>query len=486
MFKGIFSRLMFTYLMIITVVILTASFALSIGYSDYVFNDKQQEQLKSARKISRLVGNYKNGIINKQELDSSINSIGYVTDSSIYVINANLKALENRKSLKIGEDLDEPFLLKDLKKVLSNNTVFRKNQYSLKFDMDMVFTGFPLLEGNEVKGAILIFSPVNAMEKDITRINIIIFVCAIILTLLSALMIYFISRRISRPIVQMTNAAIMLAEGEKAGVINAKTNDEIEKLADAFNTMNRQLEVTENVRREFIANVSHDLRTPLTSINGFIQGMIDGLIKPEKYPKYLAIIKEEINRLMKLTGEILEIAKIQGAAVNLNITEVKAVDVINEVVSSLEMAVQQKQVTISIECSDQLVLFADMDRFKQIITNLVSNAVKYSGEESEVRIAVSQEDGYTKFMVRDNGRGISEEDLKFIFEKFYRGDKSRQNDGGTGLGLNIAKGLVELHGGRIWAESTEGKGTSFYFTLRANPHPHPSPTEGEGSSGMEL
>ncbi|MGE5474385.1 MAG: sensor histidine kinase [Ignavibacteriales bacterium] len=465
MFRGIFSRLMFTYLMIITAVILTASLALSVGYSDYVFKDKQQEQLKSAKKISRLVGNYKNNIINKQELDSSINSIGYVTDSSIYVINANLKAIENWKSIKIGEDLEEPFLLKDLRKVLSNNTVFRKSQYSSKFNMDMVFTGFPLLEGKEVKGAILIFSPVNTIEKDVATINLTIFVCAIILTLVSAVIIYFISRRISRPIIQMTSAAIKITEGEKVGEIYAKTNDEIEKLADAFNTMNKRLEVTENVRREFIANVSHDLRTPLTSINGFVQGMIDGLIKPENYPKYLAIIKDEINRLMKLTGEVLEIAKIQGGAVNINITQISAIDVIGQVVSSLEIAANQKKINMIMECPEELYIMADLDRLKQILSNLLSNAVKYSGEGSEVKISVEEENDLVKFIIKDNGQGISDEDIKHIFDKFYRGDKSRQNDGGTGLGLNIAKSLVELHGGKIWAESEQGKGTRFYFML---------------------
>ena len=465
MFKNIFSRLMLTYLLIMIAVILIASISLSIGYSDYVFKDKEQEQLKSAKKVSRMVGNYFSGLINKQELDSSTNSIGYVTDSSIYVINTNLKSIKNQENLKIGEGLDEPFLLSDLKQVLTNKTVFRKSQYSSKFNMDVVFTGYPLQNGKEVTGAILIFSPVNAMETDINKINLIICICALILTIISAVIIFFISRGISRPIVQMTVAAMKLAEGEKVEEIHAKTNDEIEKLADAFNKMNRQLEITEDVRREFIANVSHDLRTPLTSINGFVQGMIDGLIKPENYPKHLAIIKEEINRLTKLTGDILEIAKIQGGAVNLNFTNLRVIDVIGAVVNSVANVAHQKEIKISLKCPENLFLQADSDRLKQILINFLTNAVKYSGDGSEVRITAEPEEGFIKFAVWDNGQGILGEDLKYIFDKFYRGDKSRQSDGGTGLGLNIAKGLVELHGGRIWAESEPGKGTSFFFTI---------------------
>jgi len=465
MFKNIFSRLMFTYLMIITAVILTASIALSIGYTDYLFKDKEQEQLKSAKKVGRLVENYINGLNNKQELDSSINSIGYVTDSSIYVINANIESIKDKENVKIGEGLDEDFLLNDLKQVLAGKTVFRKTQYSSKFSMDVVFTGYPLKNRNQITGAILIFSPVNVMEADINKINLIIWICALILTIISAVIIYFISRRISRPIVQMTNAAMKLAEGEKVGEIQAKTSDEIEKLAEAFNTMNRQLEITENVRREFIANVSHDLRTPLTSINGFVQGMIDGLIKPENYPRHLAIIKEEINRLIKLTGDILEIAKIQGGAIKLNITDVKVSDAINAVAAGIEIMAQQKQIQIIWECPNELYVRADLDRLKQILSNLITNAVKYSGDGSQVRIMVEQKKELVQFMVRDNGQGISQEDLKYIFDKFYRGDKSRQNDGGTGLGLNIAKHLVELHGGRIWAESKIGEGTAIYFEI---------------------
>jgi len=465
MFKSIFSRLMFTYLIIITAVIVTISIALSIGYSDYVFNDKEQEQLKSAKKVSRMVGNYLNGMITKNELDSSINSIGYVTDSSIYAINANLDSIKDKSNLKIGEGLDESFLINDLKQVLLSKTVFRRSQYSSKFNMDVVFTGYPLKDGEEVKGAILIFSPVNIMKTEITRIEFIIWICALILILISAVIIFFTSRRISRPIVQMTSAAIKLAEGEKVGEIQAKTSDEIEKLADAFNTMNRQLEITENVRREFIANVSHDLRTPLTSINGFVQGMIDGLIKPENYPKHLITIKEEINRLMKLTRDILEIAKIQGGAINLNITELKVADAINSVVGSIEMLAQQKEIQISLECPPNLYVKVDSDRLKQILSNLLANAINYSGNGSKVCITVAAEENYVKFAIKDNGQGIPKEDLEYIFEKFYRGDKSRQADGGTGLGLNISKSLVELHGGKIWAESEMGRGTSFYFIL---------------------
>ncbi|MGE5329329.1 MAG: sensor histidine kinase [Deltaproteobacteria bacterium] len=465
MFKNIFSRLMFTYLMIITAVILTASIALSIGYSDYIFTDKEQEQLKSAKKVGRLAESYLSGLLNKQELDSSINSIGYVTDSSIYVINANVDAIKDKKSINIGEGLDEAFLLNDLEQILEGKTVFRKTQYSSKFNMDVVFTGYPLKNRNQISGAILIFSPVNVMEADIKKINLIIWICALILAIISAGIIYFISRRISRPIVQMTDAAMKLAGGEKVEEIKAKTSDEIEKLADAFNTMNKQLEITENVRREFIANVSHDLRTPLTSINGFVQGMIDGLIKPENYPKYLAIMKEEINRLIKLTGDILEIAKIQGGAIKLNIVDVKTVDVINEIIRSLEITAHQKQVQIVSECPVEFYVKADSDRLKQILSNLITNAVKYSGEGSQVRISVKQEDDFIKFAVRDNGQGIPEEDLAHVFDKFYRGDRTRQNDGGTGLGLNIAKSLVELHGGKIWVESKRGEGTSFYLTI---------------------
>ena len=473
MFKSIFSRLMFTYLGIITAVIVTISIALSIGYSDYVFNDKEQEQLKSAKKVSRMVENYLNGLITKTELDSSINSIGYVTDSSIYAINANLNSIKDKRNLKIGEGLDESFLINDLKQVLSSKTVFRKSQYSSKFNMDVVFTGYPLKNENEVNGAILIFSPVNIMETEITKINFIIWICALILILISTVIIFFISRRISRPIVQMTSAVIKLAEGEKVGEIHAKTGDEIEKLADAFNVMNSQLEITENVRREFIANVSHDLRTPLTSINGFVQGMIDGLIKPENYPKHLVTIKEEINRLMKLTKDILEIAKIQGGAINLNITNVKAADTISLVVESIEILAQQKEIQISSQCPMNLYVKADCDRLKQILSNLLANAVNYSGNGSKVCITAAAEEDYVKFVIRDNGQGIPKENLENIFEKFYRADKSRQTDGGTGLGLNISKSLVELHGGRIWAESEMGQGTSFYFTI---PNPQaPSP-----------
>lgn len=465
MFKSIFSRLMLTYLILITVVIGIVSIVLTIGYSRYIFNGKEQEQLKSAKKVNRLVTSYLGGIITKQELDSSINAIGYVTDSSIYVIRAGLKSIQNKKDIKIGEGLDESFLINDLKQILNNKTVFHRNQYSSKFDMYVAFTGFPLKDENEIKGAILIFSPINEINRETAKINKIIWTSALILILISGILIYFISKKISKPIIQMTAAAEKLADGEKIEDINADSHDEIGKLADTFNTMHHQLYLTEKVRQEFIANVSHDLRTPLTSINGYVLGMIDGLIKPENYPKYLANMKEEINRLIKLSGNILEVAKIQGGAVKLNITDIKVDDEIRNVIQSMQILADEKKIQIILECPEDLRINADLDRFKQILLNLLSNAVKYSGEGSKVEINAFLEEGAVRFAVKDNGPGISEENVKFIFDKFYRGDKSRQNDGGTGLGLNIAKGLAELHGGRIWVESEVGKGTTFSFTM---------------------
>jgi signal transduction histidine kinase len=466
MFKSIFKKLLVTYLIIIIAVISILSFILSILYSQYVFDEKNRSLDNAAFHVTQLAKNLDEKRITNNEFDNALDSMGTITDSKIYLVRLDKQALASPETLNIGEKLEESFLIHDLGKVLDGSTVFRQKQYSKKFDMYVVFAGVPWRTDNGIEGAILLFSPVSHISSSIVKMNMVIWLTALFFILISTLAIYINSTRISKPIREMEQAALKLANGENAEDLVVKSGDEIGKLAATFNFMKQQLTNTEKMRREFIANVSHDLRTPLTSINGFVEGMLDGVVKPADYKKSLLIIKEEANRLTRLTGEILQLAKIQSGSLKLNKELLNVQSIINSVIVSTSILLKEKSFQLSVDCDASFSVCADKDKLKQILINIVSNAVKYSKEGGIISIKVAESQSVIRFVVKDTGVGIPKDELPFIFEKFYRVDKSRQaSQGGTGLGLNIVKSLVELHGGKVWISSDVGIGTEIFFEL---------------------
>lgn len=466
MFKSIFKKLLVTYFAIIIAVIGALSLILTMFYSSYVYDEKNRSLVSAATKVNQLANSLSRNEISNDELNSALDSLGYVTDSKIYLVKMNKQSLDTSKALKLGEELDDGFLVSDLGKVLDGQTVFRRKQYSRGLDMDIVFTGVPWKTDTGMEGVILLFSPVSHITREIARINLAIWATAIFFIIVSAVVIYINSLKISKPIRQMEHAASRLAVGETTEDLQVKSRDEIGKLADTFNYMKQQLQNTEKMRKEFIANVSHDLRTPLTSINGFVEGMLDGVVQPEDYNKYLNIIHDETRRLTRLTGEILQLAKIQSGIMKLDRERLSVQDIVSSVIDSTCVLMEEKSLTLFADCAISVHVLADKDKLKQILINIVGNSVKYTDEKGSISINVYETPSATRFSIKDTGIGIPEDELPFIFEKFYRVNKTRHSSqGGAGLGLNIVKSLVELHGGRIWAYSKVGEGTEIVFEI---------------------
>lgn len=466
MFKSIFAKLLVTYLAIIISVIAVLSLVITMIYNWYIFDQKQKELEKTGSYVNVLVNKLGRKEISQAEFNTSLDAMGTISDAKIYVIRIDKESLANPKSLQLGEDLEISNLISDLVKILNGKNVFRKKQYSQAFDTYVVFSGIPWKTDSGIAGAILLFSPMTQIYSNITKLNLVIWLTALVFILLSAVVIYLNSLRISKPIKKMELAADRLASGENSEDLIVTSTDEIGKLAQSFNYMKLQLANTEKMRREFIANVSHDMRTPLTSINGFVSGMLDGIVQSEDYNKYLNLIKDETIRLIRLTNEILQLAKIQAGSIKLYRENLKVKDILDSVLSSTGALMDEKSIRVSMECDSTSKLVADSDKLKQILINIVDNAIKYTGHGGEIFIRVKYKPGKTEFRIKDTGIGIPAEDLPYIFDKFYRVDKSRQTSpGGTGLGLNIAKSLIEFHGGKIWAESEPGAGTEVIFEL---------------------
>ena len=286
-----------------------------------------------------------------------------------------------------------------------------------------------------------------------------------------ALMVLAASRYLTRPLKQMANAAERFARGDftERVRVRAGRRDEIATLANAFNGMADDLERLEITRREFVANVSHELRSPLTSMQGFINGILDGTVPPEQREHYLGIVLDETRRLNKLITTLLDLSSIESGKAALSRRAFDVNELILRVVARQEAELTRLNADVEI-CFERetCMVNADPDRIEQVVINLISNAMKYLGEkDGKLTLATSSAEGRVTVSVSDNGPGIAPEDLPHVFERFYMGDKAHTSGKGTGLGLSICKSIIEQHGHRIEALSEPGQGACFRFTLDA-------------------
>jgi len=466
MFKSIFKRLLTTYLMIICFIIITISITFSLFFSKYVVDQQHKILSSTANRVNNLVNSYLANEISKKDLDLNLDSLGYTIDARIFAVKANKEDFTKNKTFNLGDGLDEDFIINNMIKILDGQEIFIKSQYSKKFDDYVVFEGFPLKVHGKIYGAILIFSMENELSKNIRKMNIAILLITIILLSISTIVTFKTSKNISSPLKKMESAARKIAVGEKADDIEVNLNDEIASLAKSFNYMKNELILTEKMRREFIANVSHDLKTPLTSISGIVQAMIEGIVEINDYNKYLIIIQDETNRLIKITSEILEVAKIQSNSIKLFKEEIQLKPFLESLINSFAFKISEKELNMTLICPDNLIINADSGKLKQIIGNIISNSIKYNKKGGKIIINAIDIINSVEFVISDTGIGISDNEIHFIFEKFYRADKSRTSKaGGTGLGLSIAKSLVELHGGKISVSSTINQGTTLSIKI---------------------
>ncbi len=233
-----------------------------------------------------------------------------------------------------------------------------------------------------------------------------------------------------------------------------------------------RLKELERIRQDFVANVSHELRTPLTTIKGYTETLLDGMVKEEVALGFLRVIQKHTDRLTKIVEDLLMLSKIESREFQLNLEPLPLADVLEDVLELVDENAKKHQVTLlKTDLPNSLFVRADRNYLEQILVNLLDNAIKYNRKGGKILIsAILNSQNEVEVAIRDNGIGIPQEDLHRIFERFYRVDKGRSKElGGTGLGLSIVKHLVQAQGGRVWAESQLGKGSTFYFTLPHQP-----------------
>ncbi|MEG1044241.1 MAG: HAMP domain-containing sensor histidine kinase, partial [Oscillospiraceae bacterium] len=252
--------------------------------------------------------------------------------------------------------------------------------------------------------------------------------------------------------------------------VHVEGYDEIDRLAMAFNNMASSLATLESTRRSFIANVSHELKTPMTTISGFIDGILDGTIPPEKHNHYLHIVSDEVKRLSRLVRSMLNIARIEAGEMSINPSGFDVNDLICRTVFIFEQAIETKNLEIKGLDVDKIMVEGDNDLIHQVVYNLIENAVKFVNQDGYIEFIydTNREGGKTYIGIKNSGEGFSKEEMPKLFDRFYKTDKSRSLDkNGVGLGLHIVRSIINLHNSDIMVKSVKGEYCEFGFDLPA-------------------
>lgn len=288
-------------------------------------------------------------------------------------------------------------------------------------------------------------------------------VFAIVLGLVSSVII-------SRPMRRLAFSARKIAGGDLTQRVKHDSNDEVGDVADAFNSMAEQLEKKEKIRKQLLADVAHELRNPLSIIQGNLEAWLDGVIKPGS--EQIASVYDETVLLNRLITDLRDLSLAETGQLKLNIEKADMQEIISNEIIGFQARCQEKNILLTSEIAGELPSAAiDRDRIRQVLHNLLENAIRYTKTDGSIKVSAAK-NGTNKIeiSIADSGSGIDKDDLPFIFEHFYKADKARQRGyGGAGIGLALVKKFVELHGGSVRVDSTTGKGSTFYFTVPVSP-----------------
>ena len=335
------------------------------------------------------------------------------------------------------------------------------------FEEDMLSVFAPITSNYEVKGYVVIHSSMLELKQSKENLLKISYITFLLLFLLSGIILLIFTEAVYKPLRKITTATEQYASGNMHYELQIESNDEMGYLAAILSYMAGEIAKNEDNQKKLVANVSHDFRSPLTSIKGFLEAMADGTIPTEMYPKYLGIVLNETERLIKLTNSLLTLNNLNTKGMVLEKTDFDINRIIRNTVTAFEPSCIEKRIAVElILTNDSMMVNADMGKIQQVLYNLLDNAIKFSHQNSIIKIETFEKHNKIFVSVKDHGIGIPKESLKQIWNRFYKTDLSRGKDKkGTGLGLSIAKEIIRSHNEHINVISTEGVGTEFVFSL---------------------
>ncbi len=479
MFKSIFAKYVSAFMLIILI-----SFAIIIAVTTSIIGNYSKDiKVSIMETAAESIGTYLENEIDTsdgKELWEIVDDDGESLREMFSVISSNgddltvlITDTEGKILISTGNDSAEADVgtvvhSSFVDSVNNGTSVFQMNGERSIFKSPHMVYAVTVESGGELVGDVFVCTSSVLMTDLIAKITKTIGLAVLWVLMAALIAVYFITERIVAPLKKISVAARQFASGKFDTRVPVSGGDEVAELAVAFNNMAESLDNYDTMRNTFISNVSHDLRTPMTSISGFVDGILDGVIPPDKYDYYLRIISNEVKRLSRLVASLLDLSKIQAGERKFTMAPFDICEMGRQIIISFEQKIEEKRLEVEFICEeDNITVMADRDAIYQILYNLCDNAVKFSSEGGLFKIEIKKlKNKKILISVYNEGQGIPPADLPYVFERFYKSDKSRGlNKSGVGLGLYISKTIVDAHGEKIWVESEFEKNCLFSFTL---------------------
>ena len=405
-----------------------------------------------------------NSEITLESVWRQIKAIDTFLDASVWIVNpSGLIVLNSSESL----DIENPVTIPNFNPTITGNSFYTVGNFFGMFHEDMISAFAPITAQYKVKGYVVIHASMSELEASCNNLLNISYLTLVILFLLSLIILLFFTELVYLPLRKITHATEQYAIGNFRYEFQVDSEDEIGYLAASLQYMASEVAKSEDNQKQLVANISHDFRSPLTSMRGYLEAMQDGTIPPELHEKYIGVVLNETDRLTKLTNSLLTLNNLNTKGMILDRTDFDINPIIKNTAASFEGTCRNKLITIELVLTDEkMFVNADVVKIQQVLYNLVDNAIKFSHKNSSIKIETIEKSNKLLVSVKDNGIGIPKDNIKQIWDRFYKTDLSRGKDKkGTGLGLSITKEIIHSHNENINVISTEGVGTEFIFTL---------------------
>ena len=481
MFKSLFSKYMTAFMLIILISFAILAAVISGAVRTYALEHRERRIVQTAKAAELYLSQtfYDSGVGDFSQFIyySSGDAAEYLTlltdypsDTTIFISNAagDILLTDLHSPVLAGEAISS-VVVED---ILDGNSR-QQNKLGGLFDDCHITYAKTIESGNDILGIVYISASsakLNLLADNLVKTIIMTFLWISLATLIA---VYFISDKIISPLKDMSKAARSFASGNFDERVPVIGQDEVAELATAFNNMAGSLSNIEDSRRTFLANISHDLRTPMTTISGFVDNIIDGVIPPDKQEHYLRIVSSETKRLSRLVQQLLDLSRIESGVRKFNMTVFDICEMARQILISFETKIDAKKLDVEfISDSDNMYVSADRDAIYQIFYNIADNGIKFSDEGGKYRVTILQKEKKVYVSVYNEGIGIPQEDIPYVFDRFYKGDKSRGIDKtGVGLGMYISKTIIDAHHEEIWVKSIHGEYCEFVFTLSSAKNP---------------
>lgn len=464
-------RTFFDNVIIVIVLLLIGIFIALGSYTTYatqkaLVSEKQNNLINEANLLSeQTITSYVQGITSMEYLQVRFNEFEDTLKTNVWYFDSNGKMIVVSNPANY-EKL--PYNLKAIDQDINLKKAFTMTgDFYGMFSGTVISIGLPVYTDSGQNGYLVLHTSMTELDSLQDNMLSIMYMPFLVMILVVGVVLAYLSGTVIRPITKLNNAAREYAKGNFDTRTGVKRKDEIGELSDSLEYMASELSKLDEYRKNFIANISHDFRSPLTSIKGYLEAMLDGTIPVEKYDRYLNIVLTESKRLSKLTTGLLELNDFDTYGPILKKQNFDVVDIIREVRNTVEGVCDNKQIDLRLNCpAEHTFVYADKMKIGQVIYNLVDNAIKFSHKGGQIQITVYDKNDKVFVSVKDDGPGIEKDKQNKVFDRFYKTDPSRGKDKqGTGLGLSITKEIIKAHGEHIDLISTPGVGSEFVFSL---------------------